>query len=69
MDEGLEDKAKNKTNKPVVDSTKAIESLTLRILMSQRRHAIEGASFKNSVRCYLFALEAKDLGLKAEDIK
>lgn len=62
-----------KAKEPSVDKeevrTKAIESLLTRVLISNRRHQIEGATFKNQIRAYLFAMEAKELGLSAEDIK
>lgn len=74
----VESKTSIKINKPdVINKTEIkkevfIDNIKLfndRVFVSQRHHAIEGNSFKNQVRCYLFALEAQALGMKSEDIK
>ena len=45
------------------------DDLLIRMQISSRKHSMEGATIKNMSRAFLYAMEAKEVGLNAEDIK
>ena len=53
----------------IIDKTKQLKVIMERMAFLQRRYGMEMPTIRGQARAYLFAMEIKDLGFKAEDIK
>jgi len=57
------------TQNNIVDREKLLKSFIERMHVTQRKYGMEMVTIKGQARAYLFAMELKEAGFRAEDIK
>ena len=70
-DEDMEDvkKPAPQGKTPTPDKSAQLQAIINRMAFTQRRYGMEMGTIKGQTRAYLYAMELKEMGFKAEDIK